>query len=62
MFRLRISEKWNIANHMLENDVEPQVRDITKSLNVMAKTQQQSVDADIKDLDEIAAWSGRILR
>jgi hypothetical protein len=47
---------------MLENDVEPQVRDITKLLNEMAKTQQQSVDADIKDIDEIAAWSGRILR
>ncbi len=53
MFRLRISEKWNIANHMLENDVEPQVRDITTLLNNMAKSQQQSVNADIKALDDI---------
>ncbi|NQZ06870.1 MAG: methyl-accepting chemotaxis protein [Algicola sp.] len=55
MFRLRVSEKWNIANHMLENDVEPQVRDITTLLNDMAKTQRQSVDADIKALDDILA-------
>jgi methyl-accepting chemotaxis protein len=55
MFRLRISEKWNIANHMLENDVEPQVRDITTLLNDMAKTQQQSADANIKVLDDILA-------
>jgi methyl-accepting chemotaxis protein len=51
MFRLRISEKWNIANHILENDVEPQVKAIFELLNRMSQNQAKAVGDDIESLD-----------
>lgn len=56
MFRLRLSEKWNIANHMLENDVEPAIRDISALLDNMAQSQRKEVDVDIETLDDILDW------
>ena len=53
MFDLRLSEEWNIANHMLENDVEPEIHVISALLNEMSRMQRQEVDADIDSLDSI---------
>ncbi|MFT5163595.1 MAG: methyl-accepting chemotaxis protein [Alteromonadaceae bacterium] len=56
MFHLRLSEKWNIANHMLENDVEPQIKTISALLDEMTQLQQKEVNNDIETLDYILDW------
>lgn len=53
MFDLRVSEKWNIANHMLENTVEPSVREIDTLLKSMAMAQADAVERDLGELDSI---------
>lgn len=53
MFEARLSEKWNIANHMLENDVEPIVREVAALLEDMSKTQAQAVKQDVEALDSM---------
>ncbi|MFT4929428.1 MAG: methyl-accepting chemotaxis protein [Phenylobacterium sp.] len=56
MFRLRLSEKWNIANHILDSDVEPAIRNISALLDEMATTQQKAVELDIDSLESILSW------
>lgn len=52
MFRLRVSEKWNVANHQLENDVEPLVLQITRLLDLVTQEQAQSVQLAATDLED----------
>ena len=52
MFRLRVSPKWNIANHQLENDVEPLVQQITELLHLVSVQQEQSVELASNDLED----------
>ena len=52
MFRLRVSEKWNIANHMLEKDVEPKILAITKLLDQMTGSQRQQVVETVEVLND----------
>lgn len=51
MFRLRVGAKWNIANHQLENDVEPLVQQITGLLELVTQEQDQSVELASTDLE-----------
>lgn len=52
MFHLRVSEKWNVANHQLENNVEPLVQQIKGLLDLVTQKQAQSVALASKDLEE----------
>jgi methyl-accepting chemotaxis protein len=61
MFQERLSEKWNIANHILENDVEPKVRDIEQLLKDMANTEiSQSADVQMVQLGLLQEKLGQL--
>lgn len=53
MFRLRDSEDWNIANHKLENEVEPLIQQLSSLLEQMAKQQNSKVDEEVSVLGKI---------
>jgi methyl-accepting chemotaxis protein len=61
MFRLRSSDNWNVANFMLENEVEPEILSISKLLKKMALKQQISVDENITLLDDIFSFVYQIM-
>jgi methyl-accepting chemotaxis protein len=55
MFEDRLSEKWNIANHMLEHDIEPDIKKITALLTDMTQRQNKKVSVEVKSLGDILA-------
>lgn len=53
MFDLRLSKTWNIANHKLENDIEPDIYKITALLNEMTLQQKNKVSVEVDSLGEM---------
>ncbi len=53
MFELRLSEKWNVANYMLETDIEPDIKKISVLLSDMSKRQSKAVSGEVKKLADI---------
>lgn len=53
MFELRLSDKWNIANHKLENDIEPDIKKISLLLKDMTVQQNEKVSVEIQSLSDI---------